>query len=103
MENLQVLILAAGKGTRMKSRKAKVLHKVAGGALIEHVFRAAQSVASRVLVVVGHQGDRVKVLLPAAEFVDQKQHLGTPERLPRERTSPQALLMAKIARIKKKL
>jgi len=77
MENLQVLILAAGKGTRMKSRKAKVLHQVGGSALIEHVFRAAQSISSRVLVVVGHQAERVKALLPDAEFVDQKQQLGT--------------------------
>ena len=77
MENLQVLILAAGKGTRMKSGKAKVLHQVGGSALIEHVFRAAQSVASRVLVVVGHQAERVQALLPTAVFVDQKQQLGT--------------------------
>ncbi|HZI51532.1 MAG TPA: bifunctional UDP-N-acetylglucosamine diphosphorylase/glucosamine-1-phosphate N-acetyltransferase GlmU [Terriglobia bacterium] len=77
MENLQVLILAAGKGTRMKSRKAKVLHAVGGSALIEHVFRAAQSVSSRVLVVVGHQAEQVKALLPDAVFVDQKQQLGT--------------------------
>jgi bifunctional UDP-N-acetylglucosamine pyrophosphorylase/glucosamine-1-phosphate N-acetyltransferase len=77
MENLQVLILAAGKGTRMKSRKAKVLHQVGGSALIEHVSHAAQSISSRVLVVVGHQADQVKALLPNAEFVDQKQQLGT--------------------------
>ena len=77
MENLQVLILAAGKGTRMKSGKAKVLHQVGGSALIERVFRAAQAVASRILVVVGHQGERVKALLPAAVFVEQKQQLGT--------------------------
>lgn len=77
MENLQVLILAAGKGTRMKSRKAKVLHEVGGRALIEHVFRAAQSVSPRVLVVVGHQAEQVKALLPAATFVEQKEQLGT--------------------------
>ena len=77
MENLQALILAAGKGTRMKSRKAKVLHRVGGSALIEHVFRAAQSVSDRVLVVVGHQAERVTPLLPDAVFVDQKQQLGT--------------------------
>src|SRR5688572_18438863 len=77
MDNLNVLILAAGKGTRMKSRKAKVLHQVGGNALIEHVFRAAQSVSKQVLVVVGHQADRVKELLPAATFVDQKEQLGT--------------------------
>ena len=77
MDNLQVLILAAGKGTRMKSRKAKVLHQVGGSALIEHVFRAAQSVSSRVLVVVGHQAEQVKALLPSAVFVEQKEQLGT--------------------------
>jgi len=77
MENLQVLILAAGKGTRMKSRKAKVLHQVGGSALIEHVFRAAQSVSQRVLLVVGHQAEQVKALLPEATFVDQKEQLGT--------------------------
>jgi bifunctional UDP-N-acetylglucosamine pyrophosphorylase / glucosamine-1-phosphate N-acetyltransferase len=77
MENLQVLILAAGKGTRMKSRKAKVLHQVGGNALIEHVFRAAQSVSARVLVVVGHQAEQVKELLPSAIFVEQKEQLGT--------------------------
>jgi bifunctional UDP-N-acetylglucosamine pyrophosphorylase/glucosamine-1-phosphate N-acetyltransferase len=77
MENLQVLILAAGKGTRMKSGKAKVLHQVGGSALIEHVFRAAQSISSRVLVVVGHQAERVKALFPTAVFVEQKQQLGT--------------------------
>ena len=77
MENLQVLILAAGKGTRMKSRKAKVLHQVGGSALIEHVFRAAQSVSQQVLLVVGHQAEQVKALLPEATFVDQKEQLGT--------------------------
>jgi bifunctional UDP-N-acetylglucosamine pyrophosphorylase/glucosamine-1-phosphate N-acetyltransferase len=77
MENLQVLILAAGKGTRMKSAKAKVLHQVGGGALIEHVVRAAQAVSSKVLIVVGHQADRVKKLLPSATFVDQTEQLGT--------------------------
>jgi bifunctional UDP-N-acetylglucosamine pyrophosphorylase/glucosamine-1-phosphate N-acetyltransferase len=77
MENLQVLILAAGKGTRMKSRKAKVLHRVGGNALIEHVFRVARSISSRVLVVVGHQVDQVKALIPAATPVEQKEQLGT--------------------------
>src|SRR5262245_28316218 len=77
MENLQILILAAGKGTRMKSRKAKVLHQVGGNALVEHVFRAAQSISPQVLVVVGHQAEQVKKILPSATFVDQKEQLGT--------------------------
>jgi len=77
MENLRVLVLAAGKGTRMKSRKAKVLHKVGGAALLQHVLKAAQPLASQVLVVVGHQADRVKALVPTATSVEQKEQLGT--------------------------
>lgn len=77
MDNLRVVILAAGKGTRMKSRKAKVLHRVGGAALLEHVLRAAQPIAGQVLVVVGHQADKVKDLLPTVTFVEQKEQLGT--------------------------
>lgn len=77
MENLRVLILAAGKGTRMKSRKAKVLHKVGGAALLEHVLKASQPLSSRVLVVVGHQADKVKALVPTVMFVEQTEQLGT--------------------------
>ena len=56
-----VLILAAGLGTRMKSRKAKVLHEAAGQTLVEHVLDAAAKVApaSRTTVIVGHQAERV--------------------------------------------
>lgn len=77
MENLRVLVLAAGKGTRMKSRKAKVLHKVGGAALLQHVLKAAQPLASPVLVVVGHQADKVQALVPTATSVEQKEQLGT--------------------------
>lgn len=77
MENLQVLILAAGKGTRMKSAKAKVLHKVGGNALIEHVYRAARTISPHVWAVVGHQAEQVRKLLPDAAFVDQTEQLGT--------------------------
>jgi bifunctional UDP-N-acetylglucosamine pyrophosphorylase/glucosamine-1-phosphate N-acetyltransferase len=77
MKNLRILILAAGKGTRMKSAKAKVLHSVGGAPLIGHVLRATQPISENVLVVVGHQADRVKALLPGVEFVEQQQQLGT--------------------------
>jgi bifunctional UDP-N-acetylglucosamine pyrophosphorylase / glucosamine-1-phosphate N-acetyltransferase len=77
MENLRILILAAGKGTRMKSRKAKVLHQVGGAALLEHVLKASQPLSSHVLVVVGHQADKVKTLVPTVTFVDQTEQLGT--------------------------
>ena len=76
-ENLRTLILAAGKGTRMKSKKAKVLHKVGGATLIEHVVAAARGVSSDVTVVVGHQAEIVKSMLAETAFVDQKEQLGT--------------------------
>ncbi len=77
MENLRVLILAAGKSTRMKSKYAKVLHRAGGAALIEHVIRAARSVSTDISIVVGHSADRVKALLPESKFVEQKEQLGT--------------------------
>jgi bifunctional UDP-N-acetylglucosamine pyrophosphorylase/glucosamine-1-phosphate N-acetyltransferase len=77
MENLRALILAAGKGTRMKSRKAKVLHKAGGATLLENVLRTAKTVASDVTIVVGHQADDVRSLIPEGKFVEQKAQLGT--------------------------
>jgi bifunctional UDP-N-acetylglucosamine pyrophosphorylase/glucosamine-1-phosphate N-acetyltransferase len=56
-----IMILAAGLGTRMKSRRAKVLHEVAGLPLISHVLRAAFKLAPEaVFVVLGHQADEVE-------------------------------------------
>ena len=50
-----IVILAAGKGTRMRSELAKVLHRAGGRTLIEHVIRACLPLkAAQVLVVVGH-------------------------------------------------
>src|SRR5690242_2419841 len=77
MSDLRVLILAAGKGTRMKSRKAKVLHQVGGASLVEHVLTAARSVSSSVSIVIGHQAETVRALMPEASFVEQKEQLGT--------------------------
>jgi bifunctional UDP-N-acetylglucosamine pyrophosphorylase / glucosamine-1-phosphate N-acetyltransferase len=77
MENLRVLILAAGKSTRMKSKYAKVLHRVGGAALIQHVLRAARSVSTDICIVVGHSADKVRALLPESRFVVQKEQLGT--------------------------
>src|SRR6202140_2536459 len=55
-----VLILAAGKGTRLKSALAKVLHRAGGRSLIEHVVRACQPLkALEIVAVVGHQADDV--------------------------------------------
>ncbi len=54
-----VVILAAGLGTRMKLKRAKVLHRAGGLTLVEHVANAALGITSpdRVVVVVGHQAD----------------------------------------------
>ena len=64
---LHVVVLAAGKGTRMKSGVPKVLHRAAGLPLIEHVLRAADTLApASVVVVVGHQADAVRAALAAS-------------------------------------
>lgn len=82
--NLDVLILAAGLGTRMRSNLAKVLHQLDGRPLINHVCRTATALAPHTIyVVIGHQGEDVKnaVLVEIdeeqAKFVWQKEQLGT--------------------------
>jgi bifunctional UDP-N-acetylglucosamine pyrophosphorylase/glucosamine-1-phosphate N-acetyltransferase len=77
MENLRVLILAAGKSTRMKSKYAKVLHRVGGQTLLENVLRSARCVSADVWVVIGHTADKIKALVSEVKFVDQKEQLGT--------------------------
>lgn len=80
MADLQALILAAGKGTRMKSGLPKVLHRLAGRTMIRFVVDTALACgARRVVMVVGHGADRVKEAvrdLPV-EFVTQHEQLGT--------------------------
>ena len=81
MNDIAVIILAAGKGSRMKSDLAKVLHKVAGKCMVNHVIEAAADVASdHIHVVVGHQADKVKQAIPNkhnVKFALQKELLGT--------------------------
>jgi UDP-N-acetylglucosamine diphosphorylase/glucosamine-1-phosphate N-acetyltransferase len=56
MPDLHLVVLAAGKGTRMKSRLPKVLHEVGGLPLIEHVLRTADAIApSTTVIVIGHE------------------------------------------------
>lgn len=81
---LDVLIMAAGLGTRMKSRKAKVLHEVDGLPLIEHVCRTALLLNPRkIYVVVGHQAAEVEQVVracvpeEAAGFITQVEQKGT--------------------------
>ena len=77
MGDLRVLILAAGKSTRMKSRYAKVLHRVAGRTLIEHVLDVARNLSTDIAVVVGHSADQVKAAISEVIFIDQREQLGT--------------------------
>src|SRR5262245_34663694 len=77
MENLRVLILAAGKSTRMKSKYAKVLHRVGGRTLIEHVLDTARNLSRDISVVVGHSADQVKAAISEVGFIEQKEQLGT--------------------------
>lgn len=61
MENFKAIILAAGEGTRMKSKQPKVLHKILNKHMIEYVIHAADSSgASDICIVVGHKSDDVK-------------------------------------------
>jgi UDP-N-acetylglucosamine diphosphorylase/glucosamine-1-phosphate N-acetyltransferase len=77
---LAIIIIAAGKGTRMRSALAKVLHPLAGRALITHVLDVATSLApQRLVVVVGHQAEAVRQLCApyGAICVLQEPQLGT--------------------------
>jgi bifunctional UDP-N-acetylglucosamine pyrophosphorylase/glucosamine-1-phosphate N-acetyltransferase len=80
---LDIIILAAGLGTRMKSRRAKVLHELGGLPLITYVCRTAQSLGpGKIYVVVGHQAAEVEHAVQTevgdrAEFVTQTEQRGT--------------------------
>src|ERR1700674_431960 len=79
--DVTVVILAAGLGTRMKSRQAKVLHRAGGKKLVEHVVATAVQLApaERIFVVVGHHSDHVRraVATPGIGFIEQKPQKGT--------------------------
>lgn len=78
--SLAVIILAAGKGTRMRSSLPKVLHRLSGRPMVEHVVRAARPLSPQTITVVyGHGGDKVKAALPQEDisWAEQAQQLGT--------------------------
>ncbi len=81
MADRHVVVLAAGKGTRMKSDHPKVLHRIAGLPLIEHVLRLADSLdPASVTVIIGHRADDVRQALgkrPGLRFALQQPQLGT--------------------------
>jgi len=68
--DLAIVILAAGKGTRLKSSLAKVLHRVGGRTLVEHIVRACEPLKPRqTVVVVGHQGEQVAAVVEPLDVV----------------------------------
>src|SRR3984893_16734317 len=80
LSDFAVVILAAGKGTRLKSSLAKVLHRAGGRTLIEHVVRACQALKPRAVVaVVGHQAADVSAILKpvGVQAVVQQPQRGT--------------------------
>jgi bifunctional UDP-N-acetylglucosamine pyrophosphorylase/glucosamine-1-phosphate N-acetyltransferase len=79
LSDTAVIVLAAGQGTRMKSRRAKVLHEICGVPMLGHVLRNAKALApSRLLVVIGKDADQVEAdFAGEAEFVLQREQLGT--------------------------
>ena len=79
---LTVIVLAAGGGTRMRSKTMKVLHPVAGRSMIGHVLAAVQETSPlRIVTVVGHQreqvGAHVQELVPEALLAVQEEQRGT--------------------------
>ena len=76
-----IVIMAAGKGTRLKSRRPKVLHEVGGKPLIRHVVDAARQIVppEDVYVIVGHEAGLVRDSVSAlgVQFVEQTEQKGT--------------------------
>ena len=79
-KDASIVLLAAGKGTRMRSDLAKVLHRAGGRSLVEHVVRACQPLKpAQLLVVVGHQAEEVSAVVTSlgAQTVLQQPQRGT--------------------------
>ena len=79
MSDLVTVILAAGNGTRMKSKLPKVLHKAGGKSMVQHVIDAAKAAgSSRTVVITGFGSEAVRAAIgEQAECVEQKEQLGT--------------------------
>ena len=79
MKNRMAVILAAGKGTRMKSNLYKVLHPICGLPMVEHVIRAVkQCDVNQIVTIVGHGAEQVQEVLGASsEYAVQSEQLGT--------------------------
>jgi bifunctional UDP-N-acetylglucosamine pyrophosphorylase / glucosamine-1-phosphate N-acetyltransferase len=80
-KGLAVVIMAAGKGTRLKSKRPKVLHEIGGKPLLAHVIAAASKVVvpESIFAVIGHEAERVRAAVSATgiRFVEQAEQRGT--------------------------
>ena len=80
-QNLAIAIMAAGKGTRLKSKRPKVLHEIGGRALLLHVIAAAKSLvhADHIYCIIGHEADKVRhaVAHTGVHFIEQTEQRGT--------------------------
>src|SRR5690349_3210113 len=79
-QKLNIVILAAGKGTRMYSNKPKVLHVIGGQPILGHVIKAAQALTpQKIIVVYGYGGEVVREAFAdeAITWVNQAEQLGT--------------------------
>ena len=87
MPGFAIAVMAAGKGTRLKSRRPKVLHEIGGRALLLHVLAAARQVvpAADIYCIVGHEAERVQAAVAATgvRFVLQAEQRGTGHALQR--------------------
>ena len=76
-----IVIMAAGKGTRLKTKRPKVLHEVGGKTLLRHVVDAARQIVppEDIYVIVGHQAELVRASLGGlgVEFIEQPDQRGT--------------------------
>ena len=81
LDGFSIAIMAAGKGTRLKSKRPKVLHEIGGRALLLHVIAAAKKIvpAERIYTIVGHEAERVQAAVAASgvKFVLQPEQRGT--------------------------
>lgn len=76
--SLKTLILAAGKGTRMKSELPKVLHKVCGVPMVQKIVNTCSKIGSiENILILGHKKEEVLKVLPDMEYVIQEEQLGT--------------------------
>src|SRR5215469_1087609 len=80
-QDFAIAIMAAGKGTRLKSKRPKVLHEVGGKPLLAHVIRAATELvpAEKIFVIIGYEAEKVRTAVAhsGVNFVLQREQRGT--------------------------